>query len=316
VRVYVVGAGAVGTYLGGLLEARGAQIAYAPRAQADVRPVEADLAIVAVKAYDAEGAIGTLRSALGDRGCPVILCPQNGVGNEEKLAAAFGADAVMACALTVPLDRGQDGRGVAANAGGIALAPVGTLAHNWLVAAFAGTGVPLRVVSNYRVMKWSKLALNIVANATCAILDILPERLVRLPDVFALELLALGEVRAVMRAMGLGAMDLPRYPVRALFFVASLPLPIAQAILSRRIAGARGTKAPSLLLDIRAGRRETEVQALNGAVVAAGRAHGVETPVNAMLSRVLGEIAQERRRWETYRGKPEALLAELEVHRS
>src|ERR1700719_3217426 len=81
VRVYVVGAGAVGTYLGGLLQARGAQIAYAPRAAADVRPVDADLAIVAVKAYDLQGAIDTLRRALGERVCAVILCPQNGVGN-------------------------------------------------------------------------------------------------------------------------------------------------------------------------------------------------------------------------------------------
>lgn len=315
-RVYVVGAGAVGTYLGGLLESRGAQIAYAPRAAEDVRQVEADLAIVAVKTYDVEGAIRTLRRALGERGCSVILCPQNGVGNEEKLAAAFGADAVMACALTMPLDKRQDGCGITTNAGGIALAPAGLLAHNWLVAAFESTGVPLCVVSDYRALKWSKLALNIVANATCAILDILPERLVRLPDIFALELRALAEARAVMRAMKLRAMDLPRYPLRMLFFVASLPLPIARALLSGRIVGARGTKPPSLLLDMRAGRGETEVQALNGAVVAAGRAHGVETPVNAMLSRVLGEITRERRRWETYRGKPEALLAESEDYRS
>jgi 2-dehydropantoate 2-reductase len=165
-------------------------------------------------------------------------------------------------------------------------------------------------------MKWSKLALNILANATCAILDVLPEQAATLPDIFALELRALRETRAVMRAMGLRALDLPHYSVRKLFVVAALPAPLARALLSRRIVGARGAKPPSLLLDLRAGRAETEVQALNGAVVAAGREYGVRTPVNAMLSRVLGEIAQERRRWERYRGKPEALLAEPEVNRS
>jgi 2-dehydropantoate 2-reductase len=299
-----------------LLAARGAEVVYAPRAAADVRPVEADMAIVAVKAYDTEGAIETLRRALGERPSVAILCSQNGVGNEEKLAVAFGADNIVACALTVPLEFGKDGRGVAANAGGIALAPAGSLAHNWLVAAFEGAGAPMRVVSDYRSLKWSKLALNVVANAMCAILDILPERLVRHPALFALELRALAEVRAVMRAMGLQAMDLPRYPVRALFAVASLPAPIARALLSGRIAGARGKKPPSLLLDVRAGRGKTEVRALNGAVAAAGRAHGVETPVNAMLSRVLEEIAREPACWEIYRGKPGALLAEPEVVRS
>ena len=88
-NVYVVGAGAVGTYLGGLLQAAGASVTYAPRQLEAVAPVAVDLAIVAVKAYDTDSAIETLRRALPIRGV-TILCPQNGVGNEEKLAAAFG----------------------------------------------------------------------------------------------------------------------------------------------------------------------------------------------------------------------------------
>jgi 2-dehydropantoate 2-reductase len=314
VIVYVVGAGAVGTYLGQLLAARGSDVVYAPRAIDDVRPLQADLAIVGVKAYDVDGAIATLRRALGERTGAAILCPQNGVGAEEKLAAAFGADNIVSCALTVPVGKGPDGRAVAANAGGIAFAPVGTVAHNWLIAAFGGPGAPpVRAVADYRALKWSKLALNIVANATCAILDVLPERLVRMPDVFALELRALGEAREAMRAMGLRPIDLPRYPVRALFAAASLPPPIARALLARRIAGARGKKPPSLLLDLRNGRGNTEVEALNGAIAQAGRAYGVPTPVNAMLARVLGEIARDARLWERYREKPEALLAEAEA---
>ena len=83
--------------------------------------------------------------------------PQNGVGNEEKLAAAFGADAIVACALTVPVDRDARRRSVAANDGGIAFAPVGGDAHNWLIAAFEQTGMPVKVVADYRALKWSKL---------------------------------------------------------------------------------------------------------------------------------------------------------------
>ena len=121
-KVYVVGAGAVGRYLGELLRATGNEVVYAPRDLAAVEPYAADLAIVAVKAYDTDGAIETLRRALGAAPTAAIVTPQNGVGNEEKLAAAFGADAVVACALTVPVEMDRNGKPLASNGGGIAFA--------------------------------------------------------------------------------------------------------------------------------------------------------------------------------------------------
>lgn len=276
-------------------------------------PVAADLAIVAVKAYDTDGAIETLRRALPADSEATILTPQNGVGNEERLAAAFGADRIVSGALTVPVERTADRRIVAANRGGLGLAPVGSSAHNWLVATFARTAIPVWVVADYRAMKWSKLALNIVANASCAILDVLPERLVRLAGMFELELRGIREAQAVMQAQGLAAVPLPRYPIRALFAAAALPEPIARALLSRRIAGARGRKPPSLLLDLRAGRGRTEGEALSGAVAAAGAAHGIATPVNATYARLLEQIAREPAQWERYRERPGVLLAAVEA---
>lgn len=312
-RVYIVGAGAVGTFLGDRLAAIGNEIVYAPRTLPEVAPVEADLALVTVKAYDTPGAVATLRAALGDAPATTIVTPQNGVGNEEVLAAAFGADRVVAAALTIPVEAGPDGRGVAAKqGGGIAFAPVGgSSAHNWLLAAFGSAGLPIRAVEDYRALKWSKLALNVVANAACAILDVTPERLVRYPDAFALELAAMREVREVMRARGIATLDLPRYPVRALQAIASLPAPVARAVLASRIAGARGEKPPSLLLDLRSGKARTEVGVLNGAVAHAAAEAGIEAPVNAALARVLDDIAHQPALWMRYRERPDALAAEV-----
>jgi 2-dehydropantoate 2-reductase len=312
VKVYIVGAGAVGTYFGNLLRGETAEIVYAPRKLAEVVPLEAELAIVAVKSYDTDAAIETLRRALGGSpGAATILCPQNGVGNEEKLAAAFGADAVVACALTVPLELGRNGKIVAANAGGIGLAPVGCVAHNWLIAAFEQAKIPVKVVSDYRALKWSKLMLNGIANASCAILNVLPERLLELDHMFALEVRALRETRAVMKRLGLAFVDLPRYPVRALQGVATLPTPVARFVLANRIAGARGSKVPSLLLDLRAAKGQTEVGVLNGAVADAGNARGIPTPVNAVYARVLSDIAHMPQLWAKYRERPATLIAEV-----
>jgi len=313
VRVYIVGKGAVGTYLGELLQSIGTEVVYAPRARADVTPCDADVAIVAVKSYDTPAAVDTLRAAVAYPEKCVFVCPQNGVGNEELLIAAFGADNVVAASLTVPVARDREGHANATKDGAIAFAPTGATAFNWLVATFASTGLDVKVVEDWHSLKWSKLALNVVANASCAILNVLPNRLVHYDRVFTLEIRMLREVRAVMHALGISAIDLPRYPVRALLGVATLPSPVARGMLAARIAGARGSKPPSLLLDLRSGRPETEVHVLNGAVAAAGLEHHVATPVNAVYARVLDAIAHMPQLWAKYRERPEALEAEVEA---
>lgn len=313
-KVYVVGSGAVGTYLGELLRGVGNEVTYAPRSLEAVEPVDADLAIIAVKAYDTPTAIATLRRALRDPASTVIVTPQNGVGNEELFAAAFGADNVVAAALTVPVEVGPDGKGRAAKGGGIAFAPVGrTNAFNWLLAMFGATGLPTSAVQDYRALKWSKLALNLVANATCAILDILPDRLVCEDAIFALEIRAVREVRATMKALGIPAIDLPRYPVRALLAVATMPTPIARAVLASRIATARGVKPPSLLLDLRSAKHRTEVEVLNGAVARAARDAGLAAPVNTAFARILSDIAHMPQLWAKYRERPHALVSEVKA---
>jgi 2-dehydropantoate 2-reductase len=313
VKICIAGKGAVGTYFGDLLQALGIEVWYAPRALEEVRPYDADVALVTTKSYDTDGAIETLRRAVAYPEKCVFVSPQNGVGNEEKLAAAFGVDNVVAAALTTPVDRDRDGNVRPAKEGGLALAPMGSNAYNWLSATFAGTGLNVKVVDDWRALKWSKLSLNVVANASCAILNVLPNRFVHFERIFTLEIRMIREVRAVMQALGIEPIDLPRYPVRALFAVANLPSPVARGLLAHSIAGARGTKPPSLLLDLRRAKPQTEVDVLNGAVAAAGRDLRIPTPVNAVYARVLNDIAHTPPLWAKYREHPDRLEAEVEA---
>ena len=310
-KIYIVGHGAVGSYFGDALARVGLDVTYAPRSIDDVVPVDADVVLVTTKAYDTDSAVESLRKAIRDPEKCVFVTPQNGVGNEEKLAAAFGADNVVAAALTTPVGRDRDGRVNTANEGGVALAPVGSKSYNWLIATFSEAGLTVKVVEDWRALKWSKLALNAVANASCAILNVLPNRLVHFEKIFTLEIRMIREIRAVMQAMKLTPVDLPRYPVRALFGVVSLPSPVARGLLARSIVSARGTKPPSLLLDLRSGRPQTEVDFINGAVSAAGHEHNVRTPVNAIYCRVLDDIAHTPPLWAKYRERPETLEAEV-----
>ncbi|MGB4917046.1 MAG: ketopantoate reductase C-terminal domain-containing protein, partial [Propionicimonas sp.] len=131
----------------------------------------------------------------------------------------------------------------------------------------------------------------------------------RLYDV---EIAVLRECLAVMDALGFPPVDLPGTPVRALALAARrLPRWIAQPALTRALGGGRGDKMPSFHIDLHSGRGQTEVRFLNGAVARLGAAHGVPTPVNTVLTTTLEALSAGRQSVETFRRKPEALLALL-----
>ncbi|WP_322487826.1 2-dehydropantoate 2-reductase [Chloroflexus sp.] len=265
------------------------------------------LAILCVKGYDTEGAIPTLR-ALNPA---TILTLQNGIGNEETLAAAFGADRIVSGAITTSVDATGPTTITVTKAGGIGLAPVGAASDlTRAETALSAAGFAVRRYPDYRALKWSKALLNMLGNATAAILGWPVDQVYANRRLIALERAAVREALAVMQAMGVKPVNLPRYPAALLAFgIRWLPPALLDPILRQRVAGGRGGKDPSLLRDLRAGRTRSEGEFLYGAVVAAAAAHGLAAPVNAGLWQVLSGIARGELAWEDYRGQPERLLA-------
>lgn len=266
------------------------------------------LAVLCVKGYDTEGALPTLR-ALNPA---TILTLQNGIGNEEILATAFGADRVIAGAITTSVDATGPTTITVTKEGGIGLAPVGGASDLTLAeTALSVAGFTVQRYPDYRAMKWSKALLNMLGNATAAILGWPVERVYADRRLVALERAAVREALAVMQAMGVKPVNLPRYPAALLAFgIRWLPAVVLDPILRQRVAGGRGGKDPSLLRDLRAGRSRSEGEFLYGAVAAAAAAHGLAAPVNAGLWRILGGIARGELAWDDYRDQPERLVAE------
>lgn len=268
------------------------------------------LVVLTVKGYDTAAALPDLRRLAG--GGAAILTLQNGVGNEETLIEALGAAAVRSGAFTTSVSAPTPGRVVRHTVkGGFGFAPCDGAAIEPIIAPFRATGLPIVVARSHRVLKWSKLLLNMLGNAQSALLDLPPAALFADPRLFALERRAFLEARAAMRAAGIGLTDLPAYQVRALAAVMALPAPLARRILAARVGGGRGAKMPSLWIDLEAGRGRSELPWYNGAVVALGQRHGVATPVNAALTRLLGAAIADPDSPVAYRGKPERLLAEI-----
>lgn len=266
-----------------------------------------EIVIVAVKSYSTHEAIAAIQASPGCAQSSVLTV-QNGLGNEEELQDVFGADRVVAGALTIAVDRIDATTVSAAPKGGLCIAPVGSTPHNWMLLLWESAGIRVQALNDWRSMKWSKLCINILGNAVCAALDWTPAEVYRNANSFLVERECLSETIAVMDAMRITPVDLIGFPVRLLVRAArTLPTPLLRALLANRVAHGRGDKLPSLLLDLRSGKHQTEVGALNGAVALNAVRNGSQAPVNAKVTAVVDGIAAGLVAWDEYRGKPEKL---------
>jgi 2-dehydropantoate 2-reductase len=81
--------------------------------------------------------------------------------------------------------------------------------------------------------------------------------------------------------------------------------------MARFVVAGRGSKMPSLYLDLAAGKGRTEVPYLNGAVAQAAEQAGRAAPVNRRLWQVLDAICEGRDAWDDWRDQPDRLLSSI-----
>jgi 2-dehydropantoate 2-reductase len=266
-----------------------------------------DLAILCVKGYDTVGALPALE-ALQPR---AILTLQNGIGNERILASRFGVERVISGAITSSVEIETPGRVIVTKRGGIGLAAVDprTEVGQW-VDAFTSAGFRARKYADYQALKWSKALLNMLGNATAAILDMTVAEVYADRRLVALERRAFLEALQVMDKRGIRPVNLPRYPAALLAAIMRrAPVALIIPLLRRKIARGRGGKAPSLHLDLARGHGRSEGEFLYGAVFCAAMEEGLAAPVNRALWETLQGIASGALAWEQFRRRPERLLA-------
>lgn len=348
-RILVYGAGAVGGYLGAALaraehevtlvtrqsmakfiQQRGLLLSSPESADSRVHPEvvtsvrqaflddqQYDLILLTMKSYDLEEALNSL-VAFAPEPMPPVMTLQNGIGLEEQVKQALGSTEVIAGSLTTPLsrlspehvqiERGDRGLGVAATAKGQDIKPWAQL--------FAAAGIDTVTRSDYHAMKWSKALLNMMGNATSAIINRHPRVIYEAGPTFELEMEMLKETVAVMRGMKIKVVDLPGAPATRLARgVRRLPAFLLKPVLVRLIDSGRGDKMPSFHIDLTAGKKKNEVLYHNGAVAAAGNELGIPTPVNAALTDILLKMAEGEIEWTVYDGNPKQLVADVERYK-
>ena len=339
-RFLFLGAGAIGTYVGGSLAASGESVTFIDRPEtaaaiserglvlhsggatrvvrdALVLPSAADalragpydVSVFALKSFDTGTALDELL-ATGLQ-VPPVLSLQNGVDNEPLIAGRLGADGVIAGTVTTAVGKPGVGEVVEEKRRGMGVA-LGHRLSQPLVDALDKAGLAAKAFPLAGDMKWSKLLTNLTGNATSAILDMGVGELFADRRLYAVEVAVLRECLAVMHALGHRPVDLPGTPVRALALAARrLPRFIAQPALGRALGSGRGDKMPSFHIDLHSGRGQTEVRFLNGAVARYGEQVGVPTPVNRVLTETLEALSAGTESLERFRRNPDTLLRVL-----
>lgn len=239
-----------------------------------------DYVFFAVKSFDLESALNETSKLFKNS---KILIFQNGIGNEELAFKFYPRARIISATLTSAVELDNAGRIITAEKGGIGLAGINIAPDKGLISAFMEAGFNTGVYHSYREMKWSKLILNIIGNATSSILGMPPEEVFKDRRMFIIEVSALREIIDLMKKQGIKVINLPGFPVRILAVMVKIFSPaILQIILAKKFSGGRGGKFPSLYIDLERKKISSEIDCLNGVVLA----YQGNFPANMTLTKI------------------------------
>lgn len=295
-KVCVLGAGALGSVIGGALARSGIETWLLTRSAAHVQAVRAhglklvdargehavtqihaatsaadigpcDLVIVLVKSFDTARAVRNAPALFGEN--TVALSLQNGLGHEEVLAEVLGPQRVMAGKTYVGgvmLSPGVVSAGIEGKETLIGELDGEASERVRLIAeAFNQAGLLTTVSRNIMGTMWDKLLVNVSTGAIAGITRLTYGPLYQVPEIRRVAIAAVAEAIAVARAKGI---ELSTTDPEAPWLKAS--------------AGLSADFKTSMLQSLEKGS-VTEIDFINGAVVRHGAALGIATPYNETL---------------------------------
>ena len=319
-RIGILGAGAVGGLVGGELSRAGHDVTLidqwpehvnamnakgltvTKRDEEFTTPVKAlhihelqninekfDYGFLSVKSYDTEWAAVLIDNYVKDGGALVDF--QNGI-NDERLAAVVGVERAMACIITIGAGMYEPGHVLRTDANKVGF-KIGEHDGSDTARAQELVGVmndveKTRLTTNMWGERWSKLAVNCMANPVAGLSGLGSSEIRTDPVASRIAIQMAAEVITVARALGhtvepIFGIDPSRF-VDAAKGVNSEALQTDLAAGAGVLAGGR----PSFLQDVMK-RRRTEIEYLSGYVSEKGKEAGVRTPFcDKIVETVLG----------------------------
>jgi len=299
-KVVIVGAGAMGSIYGGFLAEAGNEVyfldvfkehvdninrdglwiegssgnRYIKGIKATSDPEEVgvvDLAIVFVKSTITDIAINQNKSVIGPE--TTVLTLQNGLGNIEKLKTVVKESQIIAGTTSHGANLLGPGRVKHAGHGATVIGELdGSVTERIkkIADVFQNAKLdPVSVSNNVMGLIWDKLLVNVGINPVTAITNLKNGEILDYPEILKLSVDAVEEAMKVADALGI-----------------RLETPDAVEHF-KDVSKVTGENTSSMLSDV-LNKRKTEIDNINGAIVREGARLGIETPMNALLTRLVG----------------------------
>ncbi|MCH7649681.1 MAG: 2-dehydropantoate 2-reductase [Nitrospinae bacterium] len=243
----------------------------------ELPPTDYDCILVCTKSFDTLTAAQQIAGMplLNNASSPIVLC-QNGWGNAEIFAETFPKDRIKSARVITGFRRPQKHQvDITVHADAIHLGllfsgDVSGLAP--LSAAIDAGGIPCQVTSTVSQDLWAKMLYNCMLNGLSTVFDVPYGVLGESPHTRELMENIAHEVYAVMTAAGYATHWTSAEDYIDTFYKHQLPPTTSHE--------------PSMLQDIRAGK-QTEIDALNGAVMQLGQKHNLPVPYNIAIYRII-----------------------------
>ncbi len=302
-RVGIIGAGALGLYYGALLQRAGHDLHFLLRRDfkaisqtglqitspkgdfhlarihgyrnsLEIGPV--DLILVGLKTYANEHLVELVRPLVAAE--TTILTLQNGLGNEDILAEAFGDERIVGGVAFLCCNRGEPGIVHHLDQGSIRIAEfAGGLSPRvkTLGETFGQAGIPCEACSDLTRIRWEKLVWNIPFNGLCSLTGLATDRLLACRETRQLISEMMQEVIAAANQQGLSE-------------------PIGQDVIERllHVTDGMGAYRPSMMID-RQQSSPLELNAIYGIPLQRAAAAGVVMTRVAMLHALLEATEQK-----------------------
>ena len=242
-----------------------------------------DLLFVAVKSYQTEDAVRTALPVVGER--TWILSTQNGIGNVDRIRRVVDTSRIITGITFHSIQHtGPNRMRYRTGIKPIQMAPVDgriTDEVRAICEMFRGAGLKAEVVPSVDAVVWQKLVHNAVVNPVSALTGMSCSELLDDADMQAFMRALCLEITDVMRARGTPLED-EEDPYR--------PIVRSQRALAKN--------RPSMWQDLVRGFR-TEIDAMNGGIVAEAERLGMKAPLNwALVQWIHSRERQQRRSQE------------------
>ena len=238
-----------------------------------------DIVIFVTKATQIDSALESAKPCIGPN--TVLVSLMNGLGNEDKLLKVASADHVLYGSGVLGTELNGPGSctvspgapGTQMNFGPVEHGPLTDAAGSHLEKCFNDGGCEAKYWDDVKPLTWKKAIINCVMNPISALLQLKVKDLTADPNGMALALLTLTECVKVANAYGV--------PLTVPGFLADLKASQGNGITDY---------FPSMAQDMLMYKRQTEITTLNASIVKYGKAKGVPTPVNNVITLMVSAI--------------------------